>query len=216
MKLDLIYVEGEHDEVPGIARSLHTTEASAEKETKELLDSKAHVYRQTVSVEVKDVFSYLEIEAALCVWEHINEVTLDTHPDTIWKEYREKFGSAQLRYESVAIGQWVLKVYDLMPEWWREMGSYDWELVPAIVGEYDPNQLFPDPQLTATKLMTNEYSKKEYARSAEFALKHHYGLDFEGAGITTDDFLERWFDPTVDPTQAAHNYATKYDLEKIR
>lgn len=52
MKIDLFYVEGEHANVPGIARAIVATEDDAKKEAEELLAAGAHVYRQNMSVEI--------------------------------------------------------------------------------------------------------------------------------------------------------------------
>ncbi|RWI47585.1 MAG: hypothetical protein EOR25_15655 [Mesorhizobium sp.] len=52
MKIDLFYVEGEHDNVPGIARAIVATEDDAKKEAEELLKAGAHVYRQNMSIEI--------------------------------------------------------------------------------------------------------------------------------------------------------------------
>jgi hypothetical protein len=81
-------------------------------------------------------FSYLEVEAALCVWEWINDVTLlsgNGHDD--WIKRREDLGSAELRHQSIALGQWCIKIYDILDgQTFFDMISYDWEVIPLIMG----------------------------------------------------------------------------------
>ncbi|WP_353645711.1 hypothetical protein [Mesorhizobium sp. WSM2239] len=216
MRLDLIYIEGEHDEVPGIVRELALDEKDAKRRTEHLLNTGSHVYRQEMSVELKDAFSYLEVEAAQCVWEHICEITVCAEePDPIWREYREAHGSVQLRHESIAIGQWALKVYDLLPEWYRETGAYDWEIIPAIVSVFTPGEDFPEPEAATRILLNAEDAKQHYLRDANFHLKNKYSIDFlEGGGLSEEEFFTHWFDPDVDPEEQAKRFAEKYDLEE--
>lgn len=84
-------------------------------------------------------FDYLEVEAALCVWEWINDVTLglgghNTSPE--WIKLREEIGSGELRHQSIALGQWCLAVYDICvkhdPEFFDGI-AYDWEVIPMIM-----------------------------------------------------------------------------------
>lgn len=85
-----------------------------------------------------DSYTHLEVEAALCVWEYLNDVTLldPSRQDPQWVALRESVGSVELRHASIEIGIWALKVYDLCTE--RDPSffdglAYDWEVVPAIV-----------------------------------------------------------------------------------
>lgn len=103
--------------MPGIARALVATEEAAKKEAEELLKAGAHVYRQDMSVEVPLVYSHLQMEAALCVWEWLNEITVVPKrgkANQTWLKYREDIGSVELRHYSIDIGLWALKVYDLL------------------------------------------------------------------------------------------------------
>ncbi|RUU76130.1 hypothetical protein [Mesorhizobium sp. M7A.F.Ca.MR.362.00.0.0] len=220
MKIDLFYIEGEHDTVPGIARTLAADEKGAKKEAEELLAAGAHVYRQNMSVEVPLVYSHLEMEAALCVWEWLNEITVvpkrRDKADPVWLKYREDVGSVELRHYSIDIGLWVLKVYDLLPEWFRAIGSYDWEIVPSIVGEVIPGEAFKEPMQAKHAIVNSDWAKAEYHRQFDWTLKTYYGLDLEGAGLSKDELLEQWFNPDLDPDYQVRRYAEKYALERIR
>jgi hypothetical protein len=51
-----------------------------------------------------------------------------------WVQIREDLGSAELRHQSIAIGQWCLKIYDILDGGtFFEMISYDWEVIPLIM-----------------------------------------------------------------------------------
>ncbi|RBO90477.1 hypothetical protein [Pseudochrobactrum asaccharolyticum] len=83
------------------------------------------------------LYSYDEINAALCVWECINEWTLD--PDEKidkWVELRDGVGTLELRHQSIELAQWLLKVHSLCikddPDIFDQM-SFDWEVVPHIL-----------------------------------------------------------------------------------
>lgn len=85
-----------------------------------------------------DSYSHLEVEAALCVWEYLNDVTLldQSRQDPQWVELREDVGSVALRHASIEIGKWALKVYDVCtrhdPSFFDGL-AYDWEVIPAMV-----------------------------------------------------------------------------------
>ncbi|RWP44344.1 MAG: hypothetical protein EOR04_05325 [Mesorhizobium sp.] len=217
MKIDLFYVEGEHANVPGIARAIVATEDDAKKEAEELLAAGAHVYRQNMSVEIPLVYSHLEMEAALCVWEHLCEITVvgDQPASPAWMEYREIIGSVELRHESIEIGKWVLQVYDLLPEWYRAIGAYDWEIIPAIVSCLTPGEPFKDPKQTRDELLSSEDAETEYRRSFGWTLKARFGLDLEGAGLSDEEFVTCWYDREVAPEDQVERYAEKYNLEKV-
>lgn len=83
------------------------------------------------------LYSHLEMEAALCVWEHINETTLEDCKDVDckWTKLRQDVGSVEMRHASVEIGKWCLQIYDLCVDADRtifDSMSYDWEVIPLI------------------------------------------------------------------------------------
>jgi hypothetical protein len=88
----------------------------------------------------KREYSHLEMEAALCVWECINDWTLlpdvstTSRPD--WIELREGVGSVEMRHQSIALGKWCLKIYDICTkhdEDFFDLLSYDWEVIPMML-----------------------------------------------------------------------------------
>lgn len=81
-------------------------------------------------------FSYLEVEAALCVWETINDWTLGDKPRADWEALRKHTGSVELRHWSIELGQWALQVYDICTKHDRDFFdgiAYDWEVIPMIL-----------------------------------------------------------------------------------
>ena len=100
-----------------------------------------------------ETYTAIEVEAALCVWECLNEWTLGNEEeikklkqqatphshDAIrleWIGMREETGSGEMRSQSIVLGQWCLEVYDILTKddeeffsWW----SYDWEVIPIML-----------------------------------------------------------------------------------
>ena len=215
MRIDLIYIEGEHPTVPGLIRHFETNNLDADHRVKDIFDRGGKVYRQLFSVQVDEAFSRLEMEAALCVWEYLCEITVCCNtPDPKWFSYRNNVGSVELRHESMEIGKWALKVYDLLPEWYRDGKAYDWEIIPDIVGQVTPGCNCPNPRFSADKLVTSDEAKQEYLRSAKWWLEQDYCID--DFGMTDEDFFHRWFIPSIDPKEAVRHYAEKYELEKFK
>lgn len=87
---------------------------------------------------IKKEYTHLEMEAALCVWEWINDVTLDDTPQNLpeWVEFRGGVGSVELRHQSIVLGKWCLKIYDLLtasnPDFFEAL-AYDWEVIPMMM-----------------------------------------------------------------------------------
>jgi hypothetical protein len=96
------------------------------------------------------LYSHLEMEAALCVWECLNDWTLLAHGDvhaaainddddnikTDWIALREGVGSVEMRHQSIVLGQWCLKIYDICtkhdPDFFDGL-AYDWEVIPMML-----------------------------------------------------------------------------------
>lgn len=99
-------------------------------------------------------YTHLEMEAALCVWECLNEWTLgsdeevealrincdDEHSHTAirleWINMRETCGSGEMRSQSIILGQWCLEIYNILTvidEDFFDYWSYDWEVIPAML-----------------------------------------------------------------------------------
>lgn len=90
-------------------------------------------------------YSHLEVEAALCVWEFLEAAS--DHDDRLCiqalADLRDRIGSTELRHASIPIGQYCLKVYDLIPEDARDGHAYDWVIIPAIVATIEFPNLAP-------------------------------------------------------------------------
>jgi hypothetical protein len=91
------------------------------------------------------LYSHLEMEAALCVWEFMEAASNrdDRLCIAALADLRDRIGSAELRHASIPIGQYCLKVYDLIPEDARGGHAYDWEIIPAIVATIEFPSLEP-------------------------------------------------------------------------
>jgi hypothetical protein len=100
-------------------------------------------------------YTAVQVEAALCVWEQLNEWTLGTEEECknleaaakedpnghaafrlAWIKMREDCGSAEMRSQSIVLGLWCLEMYDFLTkddpdffDWW----SYDWEVIPEML-----------------------------------------------------------------------------------
>lgn len=221
MKLDLTYLEAEHKIVPGVLRWLvDKNDHATERKHREWVKGAGGkiVHTEEFSVEVLELWTTLEMEAALCVWEWINDVTLldNSRSNQAWINYRKDVGSVELRHESMQIGRWALKVYDLLPDWVQEIGAYDWEIIPAIVGEIAPGDPYPDPQTAADAVINSKWARTDYFRTADHHMKWKYGTRIESdLGLTEEEFMQRWFDPQVCPTSVVDDYAAKYNMELI-
>ena len=102
------------------------------------------------------VYSYLQMEAMLCVWEFLNdeherlykplpaEKKLHTFEGDLGVpliDYWTDVGTVEMRLtETPKIADWLLAVFDagktLDEDYW-DMWSYDWEVVPGICREID-------------------------------------------------------------------------------
>lgn len=54
--------------------------------------------------------------------------------------------------------------------------------------------------------------KQRWQEQFDAALKRHYSIDHNDAGLTSQE-LERYAD--LDPVEAAHTFARDYDLDRI-
>ena len=93
--------------------------------------------------DTRKVFSRLQGETALCIWEWLLENCQTKNVDkkdgvcTSWADYRGKVGYVALRSGAIeTFAPWVLKVYDAgkaadANAW--DAWAYDWDVVPAIM-----------------------------------------------------------------------------------
>jgi hypothetical protein len=128
-----------------------------EKLLRSVVDPNGDVDVPALSDRIKSMipgYTDLQVEAALCVWETLNEWTLgtedevdamrvncdDEHSHTAirleWIEMREQTGSGEMRSQSKVLGQWCLEIYDILTkrdEDFFSYWSYDWEVIPAML-----------------------------------------------------------------------------------
>jgi hypothetical protein len=86
------------------------------------------------------VYTHPEMEAALCVWECLNDWTLADYIDgpgrPEWIELRQGIGSVEMRHQAIAVGKWCLEIFDICVERDRDFFdglSYDWEVIPMML-----------------------------------------------------------------------------------
>lgn len=98
-------------------------------------------------------YSIEHVEAALCVWEWVNECSLDAHKPEHEHlcRYRREHGTVEMRHVCIGLADYCLNVYDLLPDI-RDCFTFDWHIVPEIVGtvdwSHDPPVSMP-PELAA-------------------------------------------------------------------
>jgi hypothetical protein len=168
-------------------------------------------------------YTHLEMEAALCVWECINDWTL---PDmrtkrADWIELREGVGSVEMRHQSIVLGKWCLQVYEICtkhdPDFFDGV-AYDWEVIPMIL-DYarDPfgspaiyAEHLPSPEQTAL-LVAYRHLYNEFVSDCTHESKRRW----EYKELVTDDGGERMqqaFEIGEEPAEFVKWLGEKYDL----
>lgn len=170
-RFSALYDEGESVEsaVLGVGRRYDLTDAGdtmAGPRRSRLDADDRHATRASIQTRV---FTLLEMEAALCVWEATIErleverieANEDTPPSPLIAAH-EAFGTVTLRHASYEIGRFVLAVYDAgdTNDAW-DGWAYDWEIVPAILDyvewrvDCDPPFALPaiDPAIIAKTVL---------------------------------------------------------------
>ena len=137
-------------------------------------------------------FTFLEMEAALCVWEWINDVTVSGHEKLLlqdWITFRENIGSPSMRHASMELGRWCLKIYDICTQDDPDIfdaHAYDFDVIPAMMRYardhngapcIDPEAL-PDPQLIAPKVLQDLGIEKTEPGPGYWKETPEAGLDF--------------------------------------
>lgn len=97
-------------------------------------------------------WSHLAMEAALCVWEDMNERRVRP-PEQNQSMIRlwEEFGTVHMRSLSPAIASWIVEAYEFIEPDSLDMSPYDWEIVPTFVGLVDWTGPNGKPRLMAPK-----------------------------------------------------------------
>jgi hypothetical protein len=172
----------------------------------------------------QETFSYLEVEAALCVWECINEWTLGDHINAngqpAWIELREQLGSAEMRHQSVELGQWCLQMWDILTKHDADFFdgvAYDWEVIPLMLG-YALNQdgrptiyakELPPAQQTALLVARAHLYAEFYAECGREANKQWGYVD-----LVSDhsEKVQQAFELGEEPKEHVKWLGEKYDL----
>lgn len=176
--------------------------------------------------ETKKEYTHLEMEAALCVWEAINDRTVCGSDDMVAKhpelnECRENWGSVSLRHASIHIGKFFLTVYDLLDEKVRDAFSYDWEIIPAMLDHVDwaqpgePEEFKFKPAEEIAADLNKNLGFRIWLHSANHWLKSGWSIDFtNGAGVTDEEMRGFYESGHSCPRQMAEWWAIKFDLDR--
>lgn len=177
-------------------------------------------------------FTHYEIEAALNVWEHV----LDTVHACAGTEPRgeecraepwnanllaslEGNGYAEVRYWARGLGTFVAAAYDHLPEEVREMGSYDWEIVPVILRQIDFAKLPGWDNLPEIEAVAAEAAKRlrmnDWASQVNSRLVNRFGISLHDAGLSAEEInahAESALASGQDPAEWVNWFMVKYDL----
>lgn len=97
-------------------------------------------------------WSHLAMEAALCVWEDLNERRHHfAQNNQALVKFWEEYGTVHVRATSPAIGSWIVEAFDFIERDSLDGSPYDWEIVPAFVGLVDWSRGGHKPVLMAPK-----------------------------------------------------------------
>lgn len=170
-------------------------------------------------------YTHLEMEAALCVWEWINDVTLDDTPQMIeeWVTLREGVGSVELRHQSIVLGKWCLKIYDLLTKQdgsFFEAMAYDWEVIPMMMRyASDPagvpaiyKESLPDPNAIA-QLVAREVLFQRYVWDCEREADKQW--KYRDLVSDHDDVIERAFEDGEEPAAVIKDLGEELELIKF-
>lgn len=168
-------------------------------------------------------YTHLEMEAALCVWECINDWTLPSMPQRRedWAALRDSVGAVEMRHQSIAIGRWCLKIWNDLtahnPDFFEGL-SYDWQVIPMMVGRCVDSDgqpviyedAFPNP-LHVAQLVAQEVLFDEFVSQC----KDEAGKQWSYEGLVADDDGERMrqsFEIGESPKDFVKWLGEKYDL----
>jgi hypothetical protein len=172
-------------------------------------------------VDVPDAMHTRSVETALCIWEWINDVTLndDGRQRKDWCDLRENVGSMEMRWQCMDLAKWADQVFDLCikvnPDIFDSM-SFDWEVVPRIMGyamcdgapAIYPDGL-PSPNETADKIISQILRDWWFADAKAFAEFEHGYPEMLEEGV---HFFEQEMLAGTMPQNAVRRYAEAYDL----
>lgn len=84
-----------------------------------------------------NTYSHLEMEAALCIWEHLDACSDQPrlYPDIY--NYRQLNGTAEFRHTAITLARYCTDVYDQLPAKLVDDIAYDWDVIPTILDSID-------------------------------------------------------------------------------
>lgn len=190
-------------------------------------------------------FTRLEGEAALCLWEAMNDARCASPPPQ-WAApmlaHWEASGSVQMRHHALDLAAWACRVFDLIPEEDRDGFAYDWEVIPAILahvgwqeganGPIEPAaadvaaavaaELRKDwaegvarSEAAATERKADADAFEDWRAKANAELKRRFGIDYEDGAGRDVRDLREWFDEGQTPEELADWFGRKYDLDPV-
>ena len=172
--------------------------------------------------DVETKFAYLEVEAALCVWECINDWTLGVGGATTrgdWEALRKNTGSAELRHWSIDLGQWALQVYDICTKHDRDFFdgiAYDWEVIPMILDfvNVDGAQTTSGVELPAPHAVASMVARRHLSAEYSIACRHEAGRQWSYSDLVTDheERTEQAFTLGEEPRDFVKWLGEKFDL----
>jgi hypothetical protein len=176
---------------------------------------------------MSEQFTYLQLEAALCVWECIGEWTLNADVTQMsrpeWIEMRENLGSAEMRHQSAVVGRWCLLIYDELTKQDRDFFdalAYDFEVIPMMLdyaygSDGKPTMYagaLPDP-LKVAQLVARRVLFKHFIWDCEQAAEKIWCYrDFVS---DHNEKFEQAFEDGEDPAAFVKVLGEDYDLIKF-
>lgn len=165
-------------------------------------------------------YTHLQMEAALCVWECINDWTLSDSPRDDWKALRDNVGSVELRHWSIELGTWCLAVYDACTKHDSDFFdgiAYDWEVIPMILdmiaipdgAQTTAGIVLPDVTQTAS-LVARRHTFNEF----ELSCRHESDRQWKYADFMRDhpERVENAFEDGEEPAEFVKWLGEKYEL----
>lgn len=138
----------------------------------------------------------LEIEAAMCLWEAFDAMTLNTAPSGIFTTFRENYGSAESRSQMAHLIEPMLMVraaFDADDWHMSGLDSYDWDFVPWFLKNcVNASEGYGNPFFTL-KPDWREICKKQIAsgkRRKWLETARSYSRDYWGYAELLDDLPE--------------------------
>ncbi|WP_062227624.1 hypothetical protein [Aureimonas frigidaquae] len=173
----------------------------------------SHEHAKDLEDRLRKEYSHLEMEAALCVWEELNQLTDRKQPEVC--RVRENIGSVELRHASIEIGKRALEIYDQLDQDLLDGIAYDWEFIPDVVDMIDweqfPNGHLP-PAKPAADSLRERYTLKQWRWGVEAALQP-YALKMEDLGLEETEVRKHARD-TPDAKVFVAWWVEKYGLDR--